>query len=275
MGITELKREKAKADREIRYEISQFATKMIHYSLQYKYLGYKFRLNAGPFLKEKLKQEQGLLCERLFWRIRNRADKIVKLSAEDLMKQFNIDFDMPGDDIDNFLAADIEGDTTKNRIALYAGKLSGELEAFVSAGMFASLSSEKILDGFLGSLKAPFASALVVGAMKSGEFLAARLANGELQYGRGIYGSSLSNLTRLDYDVSQRVYVQNTVMGFAASGRYNAVIPRRSSIVPCSICDEVANRVFSLESGILPNHPRCICFYEPTTVSDLSQLSTI
>ena len=101
MGIAELKREKAKADREIRYEISRFATKMIHYSYQYKYLGHKFRLNAGVFLKEKLRQEQEALSERLFSRIRNRAYEMVRLSGDELIRTFGINFDM---------AESIEGD---------------------------------------------------------------------------------------------------------------------------------------------------------------------
>lgn len=259
---TLLKSEKAKAESDLLREIAKTAGIVAALSYAYRHLGYDFQF-ANRELKEKIDHEFGNLRLRIFGNIKSRGEKIAKISRDENLSLYGLDYQMSKAEIDEFLAGDIEGATTKERIAKHTGQIKGEMEAMMAAGLFLALSQDKLVNLFMSGLRAPYASKIISDAMMSGKFSAVRLNYGELKYGRGRYASGFSNLLRLDFDVSQRVFVKNTTLSFGADKRIVGVMPHRGSNFPCIPCDNVANRIFNIEDQALPVHARCVCFYTP------------
>lgn len=259
----ELVKEKAKADKEIKREIAKTAAIVAALSFPYKSMGYGFAFNANDDLRKSVNKEFGKLRENLFGLIQNRAIKVSEISTKENIALYGLDKQMSPEEIDDFLLSEIEGKTTKDRIALYSGQVKGELEAYIAAGLVYGLSSTKIGQSFIGELLSPYSSKMMVNVMMSGMFSAVRLRRGELNYGKGRYASGFKNLLRNDFDVTQRVFIKNTTTGFMANPLIMGIRPYRNSLIPCELCDSVAGRVFHVDSGILPQHPRCICGCTP------------
>ena len=267
-----LVREKQKAVSEIKREIAATMTAITLLSIRYRYLGYGFSFSSIPTLQEDVQQELAELRLRLKDLIRQRGDIMADISQAENLVKYGIDKRMTTSEIDEFLSGKIEGKTTEARISGYVGQLKGEMESFIAVGLVAGLSQTKIGQSFMAALTHPYGDASVVKAMVSGLFDAVRLRRGELKYGRGRYASAYSNLLRLDYSTAQEIYTRNTILGFMTQKKIAGIIPRRNSSIPCWACDSVAGRVYAVDSGILPVHPRCICFAEPC-LADGSEFS--
>lgn len=266
MANEPLIKEKSKANSEIRKDITKFVFKISELAMAYKYLQYKFRFDANAVLYRKMNTELDLLASRIFNRIRSRGGKVAEISREDISKKYGIDYLMGFDEIDGFLDREIEGEKTEDRIVAYCSQIKDELEAHIATGLVASSSSYAISASFSATLDKPLSTPAILAAIGSGLFAASALKK-EAVYGKGTYASGFKNLVRMDYDVSQRIYIQNTVLGFGTNKLIAGVIPRRSSSIPCQLCDEVAGKIFSVSSLVLPRHPRCICYLEPVLVN--------
>lgn len=268
----DLVREKQKAVSEIKQEISATMSAITLLSIQCRYLGYGFTFSSTAALSDRVKQELADLRTRLMDLIRQRGEAMADLSQAENLDKYGIDKRMTTEEIDAFLSEDIEGKTTKERIGGYVGQLSGEMEAFIAVGLVAGLSQTKIEQSFMQVLTHPYGDAAIMKAMMSGLYEAVRLRRGELSYGKGRYASAYSNLLRLDYATAQEVYTRNTILGFMSNKKIAGIIPRRNSSIPCSECDSVAGRIYAVDSGVLPVHPRCICFAQPC-LADGSEFS--
>lgn len=259
----ELVKEKVKADKEIKKEIAKIAAIVAALSFQYKSLGYGFAFNANDDLRQSVNKEFGELRENLFGLIQDRAAKVAEISTAENTKLYGLDKQMSPEEIEDFLLSEIEGKTTKDRIELYSGQVKGELEAYIATGLVYGLSYTKIGQSFVGELLSPYSSKMMMNAMNSGLFEAVRLRRGELNYGSGRYASGFKNLLRTDFDVTQRVFIKNTIFGFLGNSKIQGYVPRRNSIVSCEICDSLAGKVFPMDTIVIPAHPRCICSCEP------------
>ena len=258
-----LVREKQKAVSEIKKEIAATMAAITLLSIRYRYLGYGFSFSSIPSLQEDVQKELYDLRQNLMDLIRQRGEVMADISATENLVKYGIDKRMTTEEIDQFLSGKIEGKTTESRVGLYVGQLRGEMEAFVAVGLVAGLSQTKIGQSFMQALTHPYGDTAVMKAMMNGLYDAVRLRRGELAYGRGRYASAFSNLTRLSFDAQQRIFVQNTVAGFMSNSKIAGIIPYRNSIISCELCDSVAGRVYAVDSGIVPVHPRCICGITP------------
>ena len=256
-------KEKQKAVSEIKREIAATMALITMLSIRYRYLGYGFSFSSIPSLQEDVQQELADLRQRLMDLIHQRGEVMADISQAENLVKYGIDKRMTTDEIDTFLSGKIEGKTTESRVGLYVGQLRGEMESFIAVGLVAGLSQTKIWQSFMSALTHPYGDAAVMKAMVSGLYDAVRLRRGELAYGRGRYASAFSNLTRLSFDAQQRIYVQNTIAGFMGNGKIAGIRPYRNSSIPCELCDSVAGRVFSVDSGVIPQHPRCVCGVDP------------
>ena len=256
-------KEKQKAVSEIKREIAATMALITMLSIRYRYLGYGFSFSSIPSLQEDVQQELADLRQRLMDLIHQRGEVMADISQAENLVKYGIDKRMTTDEIDTFLSGKIEGKTTESRVGLYVGQLRGEMEAFVAVGLVAGLSQTKIGQSFMSALTHPYGDAAVMKAMTSGLYDAVRLRRGELSYGRGRYASGFTNILRLNYDLAQRTYIQNTITAFMSNGKIAGVMPVRNSLIPCELCDSVANRIFPVDSGVIPQHPRCVCSLIP------------
>lgn len=266
MANEPLIKEKSKANSEIRKDISKFVFKVSEIAFSYKLLQYKFRFDTNAVLYKKMNAELDALVSRIFNRIRTRAGQVAEISSDDISKKYGINYLMGFDEIDDFLAAEIEGEKTEDRILAYCGQIKDELEAHIATGLIASSSAYSIAAGFAANMDRPLSTPAILAAIGSGLFAASALKK-DAVYGKGTYASGFKNLVRLDYDLSQRAYIQNTILGFGTNKLIAGVIPRRNSSIPCELCDSVAGKVFSVNSLVLPRHPRCICYLEPVLIN--------
>jgi len=258
-----LVREKQKAVSEIKREIATTMTAITLLSIHYRYLGYGFSFSAAQKLTDGVQQELSDLRLRLMDLIQQRGEVMADLSKAENLAKYGIDKRMTTDEIDAFLSGKIEGKTTDARIGGYVGQLKGEMEAFIAIGLVAGLSQTKIGQSFMAALTHPYGDAKVMAAMTSGLFDAVRLRRGELSYGKGTYASGFTNILRLNYDLAQRTYIQNTIAAFMSNGKIAGIRPYRNSNLSCELCDSVAGRVYAVDSQIVPVHPRCICGITP------------
>lgn len=213
-------------------------------SYKYKIKASMFRFSANPDLKAEVDKVIARLREMLL-------EYTEMLSVE-------VDKDRK-DEIIELIEEESYGHTLKERINIYTNRYIYELEAFIAAGLLASMSIDRLMQTIKNNLSMPYNNDLFRNTVIKGGMAATRIKTGGISYGKGHSNSARNLLNTL---------LRNTI-GFAwmsvfgwnaqkngATGFYSF----RGSSYPCDLCDDMVG-YHPIEEYKGYWHLNCRCYF--------------
>lgn len=146
---------------------------------------------------------------------------------------------------------DISGQSVIFRLDMHASHLKQLLQGWIIVAAVSGLAMSAIKAELFKHMGDPFASEIW---RKAGM--------GPLSWGKGYAKNVIEGITVVKQDMINSVYQYARIQSFKGSGAigYRTV---RNSNFHCPYCDEMAERIWPLDTVVLPYHPRCVCIAEP------------
>jgi hypothetical protein len=107
----------------------------------------------------------------------------------------------------------------------------------------------------------PFASPLWQEAFNAG-YLSTAIRSRGYSYGKGNQRNVLSALTEIERYAINEAFQLGSVLKYGKMGAIGYRV-HRGSTYDCPSCDGLTRQVWPLDTMVLPNHPRCMCYSTP------------
>lgn len=151
----------------------------------------------------------------------------------------------------NYANGEINGENAQYRLDMQGTHLKELLAGWLiaaSASKLSSLQTRALVMPYLGN---PEASKVWRGA-----------GLGHLGWGKGYAANVLNGMTVISQDLINRAFQYATLEDFKRKGAIGYRTERRSGYF-CPLCDELTERIWPLDTMVLPAHPRCVCVAIP------------
>lgn len=168
-----------------------------------------------------------------------------------------------------FFSLEVSGLTIQDRIKNYSQQIRYEIEAYITAGINRGMNPVQILNSYLTWLKNPFASPLILEAIRKGILKNEALLNKISILQKNKYKSALNNLVRLHQDSIIRAYNHTINSIWLANKNIVGWYTVRGSSYPCTVCDMNIGLFHSKDEFFYGYHPRCCCLMLPVYFYDL------
>lgn len=209
--------------------------------LAWAYRSTQFRWEDYPELEEEVNAILRDMSDGILEDIEGRTrDALAKIGLTEY-----------ADEAWEYASGEIEGEDAQFRLDMHGTHLKDLLAGWLiaaSASKLSSIQTRALVMPYLGN---PEASKVWRGA-----------GLGHLGWGKGYAANILNALTVIAQDLINRSYQKATLESFIDKGAIGYRTERRSSYI-CPLCDSLTQRVWPLDTQVLPAHPRCVCVAIP------------
>lgn len=156
-------------------------------------------------------------------------------------------------DTTSFLAGNIYGKTTAQRLSAYLDNFAEDIVRMVKAGTLMDYSDSQILSAVRTGYKNPYKSSVVTKAQRKDINIATP------SYGKGIFRNAYENVVRTATQVISISWGRAEQQYGKDSGAIGFKVYRGSSY-PCPICDDECSYTHKFGDPFPPFHINCVCF---------------
>lgn len=250
--IEEMARAKDDVDRRLR----QYIPEIIRECMTFAYLGKTFTFDIQD-LSDKVNAELIALSDAILDDIESRAKTAIKYAEEE-------------DDEDAillYIRRKIGEEDLVQRLDKHCSTLRYFLEGWIAIGMVKNIREYELTNQILSHLDNPFASPLWQEAFDA-RYLSTAIQTRGYSYGKGNQRDVLSALTEIERYAINEAYQYGSMLNFAKRGAVGYRV-HRGSTYDCPSCDELTKTIWPIDTLVLPNHPRCMCYMTPVFADEI------
>jgi hypothetical protein len=244
--VEEMAKAKGDVERRLREKVSEIIRKCSAYAN----LGYSFTFDIAD-LADKVNMSLIALSDAILEDIEERAERAIEYAeAED-----------DKDAILLYIRREIDGQDIVQRIDKHCSTLRYFLEGWIAIGMVNKIKEHELTNFVLQYIDNPFASPLWQEAFNAG-YLSTAIRSRGYSYGKGNQRNVLSALTEIERYAINEAFQLGSVLKYGKMGAIGYRV-HRGSTYDCPSCDGLTRQVWPLDTMVLPNHPRCMCYSTP------------
>lgn len=206
----------------------------------------KFAFADNPDVDARVNEILRQLSDGFLEDARNEARNLLK----------SLEYDDWEDESLEYAEREIDGETMLFRFDMQASHLKELLECWVAVASVYGLSKWQLWTSLNTYLANPMASELWRGA-----------GFGALKWGKGYDRNIVEAIQKLIRDYMERAYQFATLLDYAEQGAVGYTI-HRGSFYDCPLCDSYLDKVYPIDTIILPLHSNCCCYTEPVFANE-------
>lgn len=248
--------EMARAKDDVERRLRQYIPEIIRECMAFAYLGKTFTLDIQD-LSDKVNAELIALSDAILDDIESRAKTAIKYAEEE-------------DDEDTillYIRRQIGEEDLVQRLDKHCSTLRYFLEGWIAIGMVNNIREYELTNQILSHLDNPFASPLWQEAFDAG-YLSTAIRTRGYSYGKGNQRNVLSALTEIERYAINEAFQYGSMLNFAKRGAVGYRV-HRGSTYDCPSCDELTKTIWPIDTLVLPNHPRCMCYMTPVFADEI------
>lgn len=248
--------EMARAKDDVERRLRQYIPEIIRECMAFAYLGKTFTFDIQD-LSDKVNAELIALSDAILDDIESRAKTAIKYAEEE-------------DDEDAillYIRRKIGEEDLVQRLDKHCSTLRYFLEGWIAIGMVKNIREYELTNQILSHLDNPFASPLWQEAFDAG-YLSTAIQTRGYSYGKGNQRDVLSALTEIERYAINEAYQYGSMLNFAKRGAVGYRV-HRGSTYDCPSCDELTKTIWPIDTLVLPNHPRCMCYMTPVFADEI------
>lgn len=248
--------EMARAKDDVERRLRQYIPEIIRECMAFAYLGKIFTFDIQD-LSDKVNAELIALSDAILGDIESRAKTAIKYAEEE-------------DDEDAillYIRRKIGEEDLVQRLDKHCSTLRYFLEGWIAIGMVKNIREYELTNQILSHLDNPFASPLWQEAFDAG-YLSAAIQTRGYSYGKGNQRDVLSALTEIERYAINEAFQYGSMLNFAKRGAVGYRV-HRGSTYDCPSCDELTKTIWPIDTLVLPNHPRCMCYMTPVYADEI------
>lgn len=248
--------EMARAKDDVERRLRQYIPEIIRECMFFAYLGKTFTFDIQD-LSDKVNAELIALSDAILDDIESRAKTAIKYAEEE-------------DDEDTillYIRRQIGEEDLVQRLDKHCSTLRYFLEGWIAIGMVNNIREYELTNQILSHLDNPFASPLWQEAFDAG-YLSTAIRTRGYSYGKGNQRNVLSALTEIERYAINEAFQYGSMLNFAKRGAVGYRV-HRGSTYDCPSCDELTKTIWPIDTLVLPNHPRCMCYMTPVFADEI------
>ena len=248
--------EMARAKSDVERRLRQYIPEIIRECMAFAYLGKTFTFDVQD-LSDKVNAELIALSDAILDDIESRAKTAIEYAEEE-------------DDEDAillYIRRKIGEEDIVQRLDKHCSTLRYFLEGWIAIGMVKNIKEYELTNQILSHIDNPFASPLWQEAFDAG-YLSTAIQTRGYSYGKGNQRDVLSALTEIERYAINEAYQYGSMLNFAKRGAVGYRV-HRGSTYDCPSCDELTKTIWPIDTLVLPNHPRCMCYMTPVFADEI------